>query len=115
MIKYSEKHAQTYDDDLHEVWWQGRQWAVTAYGIEARDGSYPIEAKRIGEKRGKSMSDWVPHMAEKDWVDLPDFVTSLMVASILHSKPLPARMIWNGWKEAKKQRQFAVDAGYDAP
>jgi hypothetical protein len=63
---------------LHPVWWQGRQWAVTKYGIEARDGRYAIEASRLNE------SDWVAHMAEKEWVDEADFNTAWLVALTLH-------------------------------
>jgi hypothetical protein len=36
-------------EPLSEVWWQGRQWAVTAYGLEQRDGTYTIKADRLVE------------------------------------------------------------------
>jgi hypothetical protein len=26
-------------DALTQIWWQGKQWAVTQYGIECRDGT----------------------------------------------------------------------------
>ena len=29
------------------VYWIGRQWAVTAHGIEGRDGKYAIAADRV--------------------------------------------------------------------
>src|SRR3954452_11966917 len=29
--------------------WQGRRWAVTAYGVEARDGTYFIDKARLYE------------------------------------------------------------------
>ena len=41
-------------DRLGKVWWQGRQWAVTEHGIECRDGTYYIAAKRLGETRGET-------------------------------------------------------------
>ena len=66
-----------------EIWWRGRQWAVTAYGIEALDGRYPIDARRLVEKQGHS---WPEHMADKDWVDVDEFATSWMVALVLHGQ-----------------------------
>ena len=71
-------------EQLHEIWWQGRQWAVTAYGIEARDGTYAIAARRLAEKRG-TVPDWPLHMAEKNWVDTNDFNTAFLVALALHA------------------------------
>lgn len=60
------------------VIWVGRQWAVTAFGIERRDGCYAIEAARLWEE----YPGWThgSHMAWKGWVDMPDFMTALMVA-----------------------------------
>jgi hypothetical protein len=36
VIKHDEAEIKVSGEDLHEIWWQGRQWAVTAYGIECR-------------------------------------------------------------------------------
>ncbi len=60
------------------VHWIGRQWAVTSYGVEKRDGTYVIERNRLWEERHGH--GWAQHMAEKEWCDLPDFRTALMVA-----------------------------------
>lgn len=60
------------------IYWQGRQWAVTPYGVECRTGDYAIEAGQIGRDEGSF--GWVQHMAEKDWVDLPDFAEALRIA-----------------------------------
>jgi hypothetical protein len=60
------------------IYWQGRQWAVTPYGVECRDGKYPIQANRLWEN--DEDYGWVTHMAEKDWVDLPDFAEALRIA-----------------------------------
>ena len=66
-------------DPLHQpVYWKGRQWAVTSYGIEARDGKYVIEGRRVWEDNDGH--GWVEHMEEKTWVDLPDFVEALRLA-----------------------------------
>lgn len=63
---------------LEPIVWQGRQWAVTPYGIEARDGTYPISSDRLWEQEDEW--GWVRHMEEKTWVDMPDFVEALRVA-----------------------------------
>jgi hypothetical protein len=64
---------------LHKIYWQGRQWAVTAYGIERRDGTYAIEAQRLSESIDSKIT-WLWHMAQKDDVDLEDFRTAFLVA-----------------------------------
>ena len=68
---------------LYEKIWQGRQWAVTEYGIEARDGTYTIAAERLPETRefrGQRLPFWPLHMAEKSWVDIRDFCTAFLAA-----------------------------------
>ena len=49
------------------MWWHGRQWAVTEYGIERLDGTYVIEAKWLTENI--ETYGWPGHMRGKDWVD----------------------------------------------
>lgn len=53
------------------IFWIGSQWAVTADGVEARDGFYVIEKERLWE--GEGSFTWEQHMAEKEWVDRWDF------------------------------------------
>jgi hypothetical protein len=60
------------------IYWSGHQWAVTAFGIEARDGKYPIAKNRLWEE--EDVYGWVRHMEEKGWVDMPDFVEALRIA-----------------------------------
>ncbi len=70
---------------LSEIWWQGRQWAVTEYGIERRDGTYFLEGGRLAEIRPETqLADFPLHMCEKEWVDFPDFYTAWLVALVLH-------------------------------
>ena len=60
------------------IYWKGRQWAVTSYGIEARDGKYLIKGDQVWEDNdGHGL---VEHMEEKEWVDLSDFVEALRLA-----------------------------------
>ena len=60
------------------VYWRGRQWAVTAYGIECRERQYWIEHRRIWEDEERH--GWVRHLAIKNWVDLADFAEALRIA-----------------------------------
>lgn len=62
------------------VFWRGREWAVTGYGIEKLDGRYAIKRSDIWEAHGA----WtiVNHMEEKGWVDMSDFKTALRIAKI---------------------------------
>jgi hypothetical protein len=68
-------------EELGEIWWRGAQWAVTAHGIEALDGTYPIEKHRLLEKPAHL---WPEHMAGKTWVDVDEFTTAWMVGLVLH-------------------------------
>lgn len=65
---------------LSRVYWRGRQWAATKYGVECRDGCYAIERTRLWEEDNEH--SWIMHMAGKDWVDLEDFAEALRVARI---------------------------------
>jgi hypothetical protein len=87
MIKYDNTDVKLRAEALDEIWWQGRQWAVTAFGIECRDGTYTIEANRLSEMHNQNYS-WIEHVGEKDWVDVDDFATVYFVACALHGKRL---------------------------
>jgi hypothetical protein len=73
-------------EDLDEIWWQGRQWAVTSYGIERRDGIYAIEASTLWQRT----PIWPDHMSWKATVDLDDFCTAFLVGLSLHPRPADA-------------------------
>jgi hypothetical protein len=74
---------------LSPIIWQGRQWAVTTHGVEARDGSYSFTADRLHEGlRREHPYSWVAHMAGKRWIDLEDFTTAFFVACAVFSQPL---------------------------
>jgi hypothetical protein len=88
---------------LDPVWWQGRQWAVTAFGIEARDGTYTIAANRLAE----NIDDWgwPAQVTQKDWVDADDFITAWLVALGMHGAPVTAEQVRAAIKRAKPQPQ----------
>lgn len=75
----------------HPVLWQNRQWAVTEYGVECRDGQYAIAADRLWED-GPHYS-WESHMQEKGWVDMADFIVTMYMARCIHSGERPKWMI----------------------
>jgi hypothetical protein len=57
---------------LHrDIYWLGRQWAVTGYGIQAVDqkrlGQYDVEADRIDDQ------DVVAALEAFGWFDVEDF------------------------------------------
>lgn len=79
-------------EKLAPVSWKGVQWAVTDYGLEARDGTYAIEKRRLLERRGERY-EWPEHMGEKGWVDMADFRRAFAVALHLHhGVPLPQHL-----------------------
>ena len=71
---------------LHPIWWRGRQWAVTNYGVEALDGTYAIEARRLTEGLGAiAPRVWLcEQVACEEWVDVDDLATAWLVAMTLH-------------------------------
>jgi hypothetical protein len=90
-------------DELRSPWWLGRQWAVTAYGIQARDGTYALAADRLLEDLpGYSK---VLHMAGKEWVDLEDYATAFLVACALHARPVPSEIIREHYRQALAIRE----------
>jgi hypothetical protein len=82
-------------EPLHEIWWRGRQWAVTEYGVEALDGTYAIEGSRLLEDLPEY--SWLEHMSGKRWVDPDDFATAWLVGLLLHGcaarAPAPAALL----------------------
>jgi hypothetical protein len=69
---------------VSKMWWRGRQWAVTAYGIECVDPGrcYVIEAARLADRIDRY--SWLEHMGCKTWVDTEEFATAWVVAPAMH-------------------------------
>lgn len=87
------------DRNLSEpIWWEGRQWAVTAFGIERRDGTYAVDASALGEVRKSPPGDvanWLVHMWMKSGVDLDDFIKAYLIALAIHQGSyLPLESGW---------------------
>jgi hypothetical protein len=82
MIAIDNSEVFVQGDAPEEILWRGKQWAVTAAGIEALDGTYFIHKGRLLEDAEEW--PWVRQMAEKNWCDLEEFATAYMVAVVLH-------------------------------
>lgn len=64
---------------LHrDIYWLGRQWAVTGYGIQAVDqrrfGQHDVEANRIDDQ------DAIGALEALSWLDVEDFREALRQA-----------------------------------
>jgi hypothetical protein len=76
---------------LHrDIYWLGRQWAVTGHGIQAVDKKlnmrFDIEASRIGE------DELDQPMRTLQWFDAEDFAEAVRVARRL-SQEMPTRFL----------------------
>lgn len=49
-------------------------WAITVFGLECTERSYPIAKDCVHE------TDWLDHMASKRWVNATDFEAALTFA-----------------------------------
>jgi hypothetical protein len=75
---------------LHrDIYWVGRQWAVTGYGMQAVDprlnGQFDIEASRLWE------DDLSESLNAGGWLNGEDFAKALSVARARY--PLPPREV----------------------
>jgi hypothetical protein len=86
MIAYDKSEVRNRGEGLSEIWWQGRQWAVTSYGLESRNGRYVIERDRL--LQDADTYGWVAHVGKKSWVDTDDFATAYLVAVAMHGERL---------------------------
>jgi hypothetical protein len=71
---------------LHrDIYWVGRQWAVTGYGIQACDqkqkGKFDIEASRLWE------DGVLEDMRELKWLNTEDFDHAISVARKFYPEP----------------------------
>ncbi len=82
-IKHSVNEVPLYGEPLDEIWWIGRQWAVTSYGLEKRDGKYFVEKSRLVENLREGWS-WIGQIGCKSWADIEDVATAFYVAVAMH-------------------------------
>lgn len=108
-IKHDTTHVERRGEVLDEVWWQGRQWAVTSYGIERRDGLYVIEADRLAQDPIPGVPFWPEQLAGKTDTDLPDFLTAYLVAVALHGVSVAPDGLKRAIENAMRKRKREVD------
>ncbi|GJE12215.1 MULTISPECIES: hypothetical protein [Methylobacterium] len=66
------------------VHWQGRQWAVTGYGIEALGGRYHIPFADLPDT-GTARPDWLDALFRRYGTDGDDLSEALKVARTVRS------------------------------
>ena len=110
---------------LHrDIYWVGRQWAVTGYGLQAVDqkqkGKFDIEASRLWE------DGLLQSLRAERWLNLDDFDKALAVARKRFPEPprnarekaAPLEEIAPGLKETNpieshKQPPAAIAQGFE--
>jgi len=106
MIVAHENPVSLRGERLNEIWWQGRQWAVTSHGIEARDGTYEIAKDRLREEHAREHPySWIAHLSGKSWIDLDDFATAYFVAVAMHGQRLTHKEVVMLRKHLRKGRE----------
>ena len=102
---------------LHrDIFWVGRQWAVTGHGVQAcnqkQKGSFDIEASRLWED---GVLDGIRAEA---WLNVEDFEKALEVARKYHPQPArkaaPPEPVVRDLKEAPKT-EVRIEAPTPAP
>jgi hypothetical protein len=66
-------------ESIARVHWQGRQWAVTDYGIEALDGMYHVPYSEIRDADAGPMP-WLDDLRSRYGTDCDDLAAALQVA-----------------------------------
>jgi hypothetical protein len=99
---------------LHrDIYWVGRQWAVTGYGIQAcnqkQKSQFDIEASRLWE------DGVLESIRAEAWLDIEDFEKALAVACKRYPEPprnnAPPRERVFGFKETALKETRSNDAG----
>lgn len=67
------------------VHWQGRQWAVTGYGIEALDGRYHVPFSEIQDVEAGRPS-WLEGLCRRYGTDRDDLTAALTAARAIRRR-----------------------------
>lgn len=94
-----------------KVYWAGRQWCVTDYGLETIvPDRYYIEGRSLGGVTDRSdpalppMAERVRHVCEKTWVDVEDLFAAFAVAVDFHKVDLPKGALAEAIKHVRRKR-----------
>ena len=101
----------------HSEIWRGNQWVVTTEGLRPhvpQYADYLIEAfslgePRLGHCRGRTLSNCLLHMAEKNWVDINDFIAAWCVAVAVHCAPIGNMDVASSVRKAVKRKAAAEE------
>lgn len=101
----------------HDIFWVGRQWAVTGHGIQAVDqkqkGKFDIEASRLWE------GGLAEPMRAEGWLNIEDFDKALAVARTRFPQPpamvAPLRHSISQAKQASQVREDPIEQPKPAP
>jgi|SRR4051812_1958110 hypothetical protein len=71
---------------LHrDIFWIGRQWAVTGFGMQAinqkLEGKFDVGIDRLWDE------DWLAFVREQKWFNAEDFANGLAIARARHPQP----------------------------
>jgi hypothetical protein len=103
------------EDKPRKVYWAGRQWCVTDFGLETVDpDEYYVEKNELGgftdgEPEGRIILERVRHIAEKTWVDIEDLLAAFSVAAHVHNVDVPPGAMLTTFDEVRSQR-YASEA-----
>ena len=67
---------------LHPILWQGELWSVTEYGIESRDGAWPVCAKEVIYKNNNGYN-WIEEAHPSETFMVDDLENCLYAFSLL--------------------------------
>ena len=76
----------------HPIYWLGLQWAVTAEGVESRDGTVVIESSRLWDDA--DVRGWAAEVEGLAWLDRADFGEALAFARNLWPRDRPVLDQW---------------------
>jgi hypothetical protein len=101
----------------HDIFWVGRQWAVTGHGIQAVDqkqkGKFDIEASQLWE------DGLAEPMRAEGWLNIEDFDKALAVARTRFPQPpgmvAPLRQSISQAKQASQVREDPIEQPKPAP
>jgi hypothetical protein len=83
-ITHSTNHVEVTGRALDAIWWQGRMFAVTSFGLESRDGRLSIPASRLADGISDDSCPRLLRVCLEPWVDSEDLITAWLVAIALH-------------------------------
>lgn len=94
-----------------KVYWAGRQWCVTDYGLETiKEHEYYLDVQRLSDRTEGNPDDEPPeietirHLAEKGWVDIEDLFAAYIIAAHVHGIGVPKGSLLLTMTRARRTR-----------